>query len=35
VLTPTPPQVPEPGMLMLFGSGLVSLAFFGRKKFRK
>jgi hypothetical protein len=28
-------QVPEPSMLMLFGSGLVGLALSGRKKFRK
>lgn len=28
-------QVPEPGMLLMFGSGLVCLGFFGRKKFRK
>jgi hypothetical protein len=29
------PQVPEPSMLMLFGSGLLGLGFFGRKKFKK
>jgi len=28
-------QVPEPGMLTLFGSGLLGLAFFGRKGSRK
>jgi hypothetical protein len=28
-------QVPEPGMLLMFGSCLVGLGFFGRKKFRK
>jgi hypothetical protein len=28
-------QVPEPGMLMLFGSGLLGLAFFGRKMLGK
>jgi hypothetical protein len=28
-------SVPEPSMLLLFGSGLVGLAFFGRKKFKK
>lgn len=28
-------QVPEPSMLLLFGSGLLGLGLFGRKKFRK
>ncbi len=28
-------KVPEPSMLLLLGSGLLGLAFFGRKKFRK
>jgi len=28
-------SVPEPGMLTLFGSGLLGLGFFGRKKIRK
>lgn len=28
-------QVPEPGTLLLLGSGLLGLGFFGRKKFKK
>jgi len=28
-------QVPEPSMLLLFGSGILGLGFFGRKRFRK
>ncbi len=28
-------QVPDPGTIVLLGSGLLSLAFYGRKKFRK